>query len=200
MACPIVIAPSAAGVTPLEPLRWVAGEDADAEDERRWAESWLREAGFARVGSAPGDGDVLFLPAGAADVSEREAGVPVVRSVLRSCRDALVLHVRALMDEGCRRIAIYGLGRHTQARVGVFELEDVPLVGIIDDSPPPSGEAFGLPVVRLGDAARVLGVDGILISSDAWESAMYERTLPQRAAGVRVRRIYAEEPAQAAVA
>lgn len=197
---PISIAPSAAGLTPIEPLRWVAGEDADADEERRWAESWLREAGFSRVGSAPGEGDVLFLPAGAGDVSELEAGVPVVRSVLRSCRDALVPHVRALMDDGCRRIAIYGLGRHTQARVGVFEHEDLPLVGIIDDNPPPSGEAFGLPVVRLGDAARVLGIDGILISSDAWESAMYERTLPQRAAGVRVRRVYAEEPAQAASA
>ncbi|MEO0629321.1 MAG: hypothetical protein AAFY46_01165, partial [Planctomycetota bacterium] len=91
---------------------------------------------------------------------------------------------------GCRRIAIYGLGRHTQWRAGVFDRSDLPLVGIIDDTPPPSGEAFGLPVVTLDEAVDRLRPDAVLLSSDAWEHAMHERAQRLESAGVRIEPIY----------
>ncbi len=200
MATPMRRAPDTAGVTPIEPLRWASCEPGDPEAELRWTVERLREAGFARIATEPGEaGDAIVQDARRAAVVEPRGGAPIVRIGQRACRDELIPLVERLAAEGFRRIAIYGLGRHTQWRAGVFGRDDLPVVGIIDDAPPPSGEAFGLPVVTLDAAADRLRPDAVLLSSDAWEDALHERTMPLEAAGVRVQRIYGERLQAAAV-
>lgn len=210
--------PDTAGVTPIEPLRWASCEASDPDTELKWTVRRLREAGYQRVASSAADTDA---DTGADSVSKwrrdpscdvvvhhvRDArptasspGVPVVRIGERACRDELVPHVERLRADGFRRIAIYGLGRHTQWRSGVFDRDDLPIVGIIDDSPPPSGEAFGLPVVALDRAIDRLRPDAVLLSSDAWESPMFDRSAPLRSAGVHLRGIYTHRAQAAAEA
>ena len=106
----------------------------------------------------------------------------------------LARHLRAMVGRGCRRIAVYGLGQHTQRRADVFDRQDFPVVGFLDDDPPPSGEALGLPVVTVDSAIETLNPDGVLISSDAWEGQMWARAEPLRRAGVYVRPIYGSYP------
>ena len=193
MAVPIERRPDVAGVTPIEPLRWASCEASEPGDELAWTERRLREAGFEQIATSAGaSGDVFVQGPKAAGPGRSEAGVPIVRLGQRACRDELVPYVERLAGDGCRRIVIYGLGRHTQWRAGVFERSDLPIVGIIDDAPPPSGEAFGLPVVTLEDAVDRLRPDAVLLSSDAWEPSMYERALPLESGGVRICRIYGE--------
>jgi len=107
---------------------------------------------------------------------------PNLDRLARLCREAL--------RDGARRIAVYGVGRHTRRSARLFEL-DLPIVGLLDDHPPPGGRAFGLPVVPLREW-RDLEPDTILLSSDAWEAQMWENTAPQRASGVRVIAVYGE--------
>ncbi|MEL6797169.1 MAG: glycosyltransferase family 4 protein, partial [Planctomycetota bacterium] len=198
MARPMDRRPSVAGVTPIEPFRWASCDTSDRNVERDWTVRRLREAGFERIATQPGQiGDVVVQHAHPGPSAEVVAGVPVVRFGERPSRDGLVPHVERLAADGFRRIAIYGLGRHTQWRAGVFHRDDLPIVGIIDDTPPPSGEAFGLPVVTLDDAADRLRPDAVLLSSDAWEVPMRERARPLELTGVHVRGMYSE-PSQAA--
>lgn len=92
--------------------------------------------------------------------------------------DELVLGaVSALEARGCRRIALYGAGRHT-ARVGRGVRRTGAIVAIADDGAGepggPGAELLGLPVVkpeRLVD----LGVDGVIVSSDEYEEIMLAR-------------------------
>jgi len=194
LASPIDRTPDTAGVTPIEPLRWASCEQGDPVEEIAWAVSRLREAGFASVSTdASVPGDVLVQHMGVAETEVLGGDVgsgKVVRIGERACRDDLVPHVEELVRAGCQRIAIYGLGRHTQWRAGVFDRTDLPLVGIIDDTPPPSGEAFGLPAVTLDEAMDRLRPDAVLLSSDAWEHAMHERAQRLESAGVRIEPIY----------
>ena len=95
-----------------------------------------------------------------------------------------------MAERGCQRIAIYGLGQHTQTRADALENIDIPVVGFIDDQPPASGQAFGLPAVTPARAMIALKPDGVLLSSDAWEARLWENTAALREAGVYVRPIY----------
>lgn len=202
VAAPASREPDIAGVTPIEPLRWASCEAAEPSEELAWTEWRLREAGFERISTSEHGGaacDVIVQRSSDSIDAWAGAGVPVVRVGQRACRDDLIPFVERLVEEGCRRIAIYGLGRHTQWRAGVFDRDDLPIVGIIDDTPPPSGEAFGLPVVTVDAAIDRFRPDAVLLSSDAWESAMADRALPLEAAGVRVCRIYGERLQAAAV-
>lgn len=87
--------------------------------------------------------------------------------------------VATLKDRGCRRIALYGAGRHTR-RVERAVRRAGAIVAIADDRAGqdggPAAELFGLPVVvpeRLGQ----YGVDGVIVSSDEHEGAMLARAL-----------------------
>ncbi|MEO0632237.1 MAG: hypothetical protein AAFY46_16155, partial [Planctomycetota bacterium] len=200
MARPMDLSPSIACVSPIEPLRWASCDASHPDVERDWTVRRLREAGFHRIATRPGEvGDVAVHHAHGRAAPAVTGGTPVVRIGERACRDELVPHVERLVADGFSRVAIYGLGRHTQWRAGVFDRADLPIVGIIDDAPPPSAEAFGLPVVTLDDAIDRLRPDAVLLSSDAWEAAMHDRAKPLEAAGVHIRGIY-HSPAQAATA
>ena len=93
--------------------------------------------------------------------------------------------------DGCSRVAVYGTGRHTRRLASVFD-GTRPFVGFIDDSPPAWEYMFGLPIVRFEHAVEVLKPDAVLLSSDAWEAQMWERSEAWRRAGIRVIPIYAE--------
>lgn len=82
-----------------------------------------------------------------------------------------------LRRRGCRRIVLYGAGRHTR-RIVRSLVATPEIVAIVDDAaggpggPPP--RLWGLPVVSPEVAAR-LGFDAVVVSSDEYESAMLPR-------------------------
>ncbi|MGP1273054.1 MAG: glycosyltransferase family 4 protein [Phycisphaerales bacterium] len=189
---PVQTEPGTIGLTVLEPSRWADAAEDDREGEIAWATDWLREAGFASVGvgaAAPGD-DAVYVPVGDAGPVSVPPGVRLVRTGVGGCRNELVPHVRAMMAQGCQRIAVFGNGPHTHRRRGVFDDPSLPIVGIIDDHPPATGASFGLPVVTPEHALDKLRIDGVLLSSDNWEARLFERCRPLREAGVVVRGLY----------
>lgn len=83
--------------------------------------------------------------------------------------------LRSLAESGARRVAIYGAGEHTARAARAFFDPPVEIVAIIDDSPARQGGcALGVPIVGLGEAAR-MGVDAVVVSSDAHEAALCAR-------------------------
>lgn len=108
----------------------------------------------------------------------------------RACDRVRSIAARAAA-QGCSRIAVYGTGKHTRRLAPIFD-GSLPFVGFIDDAPPAWEYMFGLPIVSFEKALDALRPDAVILSSDAWEARMWERTLPLRRAGVRVIPIYAE--------
>jgi len=108
-----------------------------------------------------------------------------------------VLRLRAGGREG--RVAVYGLGQHTRRMPGLFDERrwaevmgrpfSSPFVGFIDDAPPEWTEFHALPIVTLV-RAFTLRPDAILLSSDRFEDAMFERCADLRSAGVETLRVY----------
>jgi hypothetical protein len=104
--------------------------------------------------------------------------------------DLLIAAAQAAVNAGCRRLVVYGIGRHTRRVPEVFE-RGLPFVGFMDDRLPPWDAMFGLPIVQSDSAMQELAPDAVILSSDAWEEAMWERTAGLRSAGVRVIPLYA---------
>jgi glycosyltransferase involved in cell wall biosynthesis len=165
-----------------------------------WIESALREAGYhcIAIGEPTADCDAVIVRAGGIDdIGQRVAeyrrrglGVAVWPHLIEApVTDRMHRVAQAAVDDGCRRIAIYGVGKHTRRTAGIFE-RPLPLVGLIDDDPPPQPQVFGLPVVPLERALAELKPDAVLLSSDAWEEQMWRRSAALRAAGVRVLPLY----------
>lgn len=87
---------------------------------------------------------------------------------------------------------MWGAGEHTRRLLEHPEDLGIPVAGVVDDARA-GEEALGFRVVapeRL--LAQAPGV-AVLISSDAHEGAIWARSEPLRARGVRVVRMYAEE-------
>ncbi|MGE3107683.1 MAG: hypothetical protein AB7G11_02045 [Phycisphaerales bacterium] len=87
-----------------------------------------------------------------------------------------------------QRLAIFGLGKHFVRHSWIVSA-GLPIVGIIDDHAAATS-CFGLPVVRLDQAASELRPDVVLLFSDAHERQMWDRTIDLRRAGVKVVAIY----------
>ncbi len=100
----------------------------------------------------------------------------------------MVSLVRDAVSCGRKPVAVYGCGEPTRRAHRLFEMK-LPIVGLLDDEPR-MDELFGLPVVCTSDAIQELGVDTVLISSDAWEPAMWRRTSELRRSGVEVLTVY----------
>lgn len=108
-----------------------------------------------------------------------------------SATERLTRAARAAVADGCRRLVIYGVGKHTRRIPSVFN-EDFPFVGFMDDQLPPWEYMFGLPVVPAAAVMQTLAPDAVILSSDAWEQTMWHRTAPLREAGVKIYPLYAE--------
>lgn len=165
-----------------------------------WVMDQLRASGHGSVAvGRPGEGDDAVVipgdappPSGEELSSWRGRGVSVVHfpHLLDSAVSLRLL--RAVADaarRGRERIAVYGAGQHTRRGAAAFS-RDPPVVGFIDDNPPASGGLFGLPVVRLGEAAERLRPDAVVLSSDSMEGALWERSRGLRERGVEVIALY----------
>lgn len=103
--------------------------------------------------------------------------------------------VRKLLASGITRLALYGAGRHTLKLTRVIPQFDADWLGVIDDDPARVGEFIaGLPIVS-ATRAMSLGVQAVVLSSDSFEAGLWARSAPLRRAGVQVRGLYAEYPA-----
>lgn len=171
-----------------------------ADEAMTWIRSTLHEAGYRRIAigePAPGCDAVILSAGGAQPLADRAAacraiglGVAVAPHMIESPHAEPIHRVlRRAIDDGCRRIAIYGVGRHTRRAAALLEL-GLPIVGFIDDDPPPWRSMLGLPIVAAGAAQARLAPDAVLLSSDAWEEQMWHRCAPLRKAGVRLMPLY----------
>ena len=67
------------------------------------------------------------------------------------------------------------------------------MLGIVDDDPSLRGsQRYGLPVHAAADLPD-LRLDAVLISSDQYEEAIYQRIAPLEARGIQVLRLYAPD-------
>ena len=98
--------------------------------------------------------------------------------------------LEACAQEGRTRVAIYGSGSHTQRAAHALAEPPVSIAAIIDDNESRQGRAmWGFPIVSLEHAGG-LGLDAVVISSDAHEPAMYKRCRALESRGVTVVRLY----------
>lgn len=92
--------------------------------------------------------------------------------------------LRRAVAGGRQRIVLYGTGKHTQRLLSVVTEGGFPIVGFMDDNPPPDMLAdglAGLPVVRADTVFDTLNPDCIILSSDAWERQMWQRCQQMKA-------------------
>jgi len=100
--------------------------------------------------------------------------------------------VRRCVEKGVERIALYGAGRHTARLLQTVPLWPLHVLGIVDDAADLRGATrYGLPVYAATDLSN-LPLDAVLISSDQYEEAIYQRIAPLEARGIRVLRLYAD--------
>jgi FkbM family methyltransferase len=91
---------------------------------------------------------------------------------------------------GHTKVAIYGAGQHTLKCAEAFVSSPVDIIAAIDDNPSrQGGTVAGLPIVSAGRAIA-LGATAVVLSSDAHEDALWEKTAPLRSQGVRIERLY----------
>lgn len=190
--------PSLAGVRIGSWHAWSKLITEDSRDEIAWLRARLTEAGYksVSVGKPDKQCDAVIIPQGEISPSKteleswRRRGIDTVWSSLIPSGGVLAEQLRALSEQGYKRIAIYGLGRHTRKFADHLDSGRFELAGFIDDSPPKSGKAFGLDAVRPEQALKHLRPDAVLLSSDAWEHKLWANSRHLREAGVHVQPIY----------
>ncbi|MBX3358385.1 MAG: glycosyltransferase [Phycisphaeraceae bacterium] len=214
---------SALGLHLRETWRWFKRWAEEPQAAVRRIEAVLRENGYARIahGSPSLSSDAVIIDseeaARDADILARsrgwaDAGLAVVFSPSLTAPDwsdadrhrasrivgRMEAIARRAQQEGCGRIVVFGAGKHTRRVAGLF-VRGLPIVGIMDDHPPVWEYMFGLPVLTPERAIDELRPDAVLLSSDAFESQMWERCRPLMDRGVRVLPVYAayEEPVAA---
>lgn len=194
--------PTDLGLRLIENYTWCKEWAEDPEGAMEWIRSALGESGYKNIAlDEPGaDSDAVIIraptdrPVGQSVEEYRARGLGV--AVWPHLQDNAVtdrLHhlVERAVSVGHKRIAMYGLGKHTQKASGLFG-RDLPIIGMIDDNPPRSGHAYGLPVVTLDRVIEELKPDAVLLSSDAWEEQMWHNTSRLREAGIDVIPVYGD--------
>jgi hypothetical protein len=187
LEAPMTPWPADAGLRVAEPWRWRSHTPWEPEEAAAWIAARLAEAGAADALIERGEATPEACERVAA---ARAAGRPAVLSpgLIEPEWARLAGTVRGLEREGCARVVVVGAGDHTRRAARAFA-RGLPIVGIADDAPRES-ELFGVPVVRIADAADVLRPDAAVLSSDAWEAALWRAAEPLRRAGVRVEPLY----------
>lgn len=199
LARPIVMNPTDSGLRLIDDWRWVktwADDPAwgDAEIERVLNECGYRS--IVRGKPTPGADAVIIdnrdYPGEDCIAEWRANGIGVV--VRPHLSDSTTAHrllsgIQQATAVGCNRVAVFGIGLHT-SRAAEALTADIPLIGFIDDKPPESGTFLGRPVVATDRALDDLKPDAVVLSSDAWERQLWQRSEPWRRAGVRVIPLY----------
>lgn len=91
---------------------------------------------------------------------------------------------------GRTRAALYGSGRHTLGIAEFLDQMPLPIEAIIDDNPAVHGTRFaGRDVIDLS-SAPARGIDVIVLSSDAHEAVLWERSASLRSRGIAVVPLY----------
>ncbi len=180
------------------PRRWNKAWADDPDCARRWIISTLERCGARRIASERNQtsSDVvvfegLYTPEMHSKVlAARRAGpgAVVAPALTPPLWSVGAIHLGAMVRAGARRLAIYGGGAHTKRLARLFEL-DLPIVAVLDDTPA-IPMLHGRPVLTPDEGVARLGIDGVLISSDAHEGALWRKTLALRGAGMPVRTIY----------
>ncbi len=183
--------------------RWNKPWADDPDEARRWITAALEHCGARRVttpeAARPGDAAIIegpYLPETHDRVlALRRSGIAaaVCPALTPAPWVVAAIRARAMVRDGARHLAIYGAGAHTRRLRRLFDL-DLPFVGVLDDAPRiPS--VLGLPVMTPDEALGRHAIDGVLVSSDAHERAMWARAELLRRAGVPVRTIYGADGA-----
>ncbi|MEQ8769488.1 MAG: glycosyltransferase family 4 protein [Phycisphaerales bacterium] len=202
MAIDPVGAPTDAHLRPRDAYRWTKHWADDELGALRIVTGELRSAGFRRVvpchaGEGPDPSADAVVLAGEVTPDRaaladrlRESGIGVALSPTliepEWCR--LARAVERARDAGASRVAVFGAGDHTRRAARAFGL-DLPIVGIIDDHPR-APTMLGVPLVRTDDAIGTLRPNAVVLSSDAWESALWAKSAPFRDAGLPVIPLY----------
>lgn len=101
--------------------------------------------------------------------------------------------VQHCVKHGARRIALYGAGQHTARLLQSTPLWPLDVQAIVDDDARLNGaRRYGLPICGPAQLPA-LNIDAVLISSDRYEHAIFERLSPLAARGIHVLRLYANE-------
>jgi hypothetical protein len=129
-----------------------------------------------------------------------EAGIEVVRlygSPTDEKNRRVASALRDLQTQGVTRVAIYGAGVHTQE----LDLAQMPtgvrIECVIDDAPK-AASVVGIPVVTPDQALRS-NIQAVVLSSDRFEVALWEKSAKFRDAGLPVIRLY-DRPRRSAAA
>jgi hypothetical protein len=111
---------------------------------------------------------------------------------------AVVRRIRAKMPDhpGALRIALYGAGQHTLKLVPQFPWlasQGIHVALILDDAPERSGGSVAGVLVAPPLEALSAGVDCVVLSSDAMEPLLWDKSLPLRQRGLTVIRLYSHD-------
>jgi FkbM family methyltransferase len=130
-------------------------------------------------------GDGLWLRTDVLEHLRSRTDLPDLSPIGRVRRAA-----KLLASQGFARIALYGSGRHTRGIAEHLSGLSPQVIAIIDDDPRAQGTTIGGVRVMSVDAVANLAIDAIILSSDAHEAAIWERTADLRAKGIRIVPLY----------
>ncbi|MCA9292238.1 MAG: FkbM family methyltransferase [Phycisphaerales bacterium] len=92
--------------------------------------------------------------------------------------------------KGHQRAAIFGAGQHSRRIADHFAEFPLPVLAIVDDNPRAQGTQLGNRPIVSQQQAIAMGVDVVVLSSDAHEAALWQSAQPLRDAGVTVLPLY----------
>jgi glycosyltransferase involved in cell wall biosynthesis len=203
---PIEATPTDAAVRLLESHRWQEARSTDQERDTAYLRERLAEAGYRAIEeittetAEPTDrADALVVTAPPTPkLMQRIAawrnqglGVALAPGVIEPEWVRLAAGLDRAAQHGSR-LAIYGAGDHTRRAARALDWareRGLEIVAIIDDEPRTT-TAFGLPLTTPADALARLKIDAVVLSSDAWEGRMWDRSRPLRDAGVHIEPLY----------
>lgn len=107
--------------------------------------------------------------------------------------------LRNAANWGRTKAALYGSGRHTQGIAAYFDEFPLPIAAIIDDNKDTHGSRIAGCEVISADRVRALGIDVVILSSDAHEATLWHNSAVLRAQGVLVLPLYTKHLLDAAL-
>lgn len=127
-------------------------------------------------------------------ITTRQPASPAPTTDAPDLRSALIERAAALCDaRNYRQIALYGAGLHTAPITRQpWQWHDIRVVTILDDSPR-APALRGIPILRPCDLTHLApgSIHAVVISSDSYESEIYERAIRNPALrGIPILRIY----------